>query len=103
MLGKPVGNDLREGKVTLPLVYALEQASGVERRRVETILRDRNYDRVPFSQVLAMAERYQGIARVKERAQAFTEKARGIIGEFPDSPYQRALYSVTDLVTERDH
>jgi octaprenyl-diphosphate synthase len=50
-----------------------------------------------------MVERYQGIARVKERAQAFTEKARGIIGEFPDSPYQRALYSVTDLVTERDH
>jgi octaprenyl-diphosphate synthase len=103
VLGKPVGNDLREGKVTLPLVYALEQASGEERRRVETILRDRNYDRVPFPQILAMVERYQGIARVKERAQAFTEKARGIIGEFPESPYQRALYSVTDLVTERDH
>jgi len=103
VLGKPVGNDLREGKVTLPLVYALEQASVEERRRVETILRDRNYDRVPFPQILAMVERYQGIARVKERAQAFTEKARGIIGEFPDSPYQRALYSVTELVTERDH
>jgi octaprenyl-diphosphate synthase len=103
VLGKPVGNDLREGKVTLPLVYALEQASGEERRRVETILRDRNYDRVPFPQILAMVERYQGIARVKERAQAFTEKARAIIGEFPDSPYQRALYSVTELITERDH
>jgi octaprenyl-diphosphate synthase len=50
-----------------------------------------------------MVERYQGIARVKERAQAFAEKARGIIGEFPDSRYQRALYSVTELVTERDH
>ncbi|MGA2740571.1 MAG: polyprenyl synthetase family protein [Bryobacteraceae bacterium] len=103
VLGKPVGNDLREGKVTLPLVYALEQASGEERRRVETILRDRNYDRVPFPQILAMVERYQGISRVKERAQAFTEKARGIIGEFPESPYQRALYSVTELITERDH
>jgi len=103
VLGKPVGNDLREGKVTLPLVYALEQASGEERRRVETILCERNYDGVPFSQILAMVERCQGIARVKERAQAFTEKARGIIGEFPDSPYQRALYSVTELVTERDH
>ncbi|MGA2133445.1 MAG: polyprenyl synthetase family protein [Bryobacteraceae bacterium] len=103
VLGKPVGNDLREGKVTLPLVYALEQATPEERRRVETILRERNYDRVPFSQILAMVERYQGIGRVKERAQAFTEKARAIIGEFPDSPYQRALYSITELVTERDH
>jgi hypothetical protein len=40
---------------------------------------------------------------VKERAQAFTEKARGIMSEFPDSPYQRALYGITELVTERDH
>jgi octaprenyl-diphosphate synthase len=102
-LGKPVGNDLREGKVTLPLVYALEQASDEERRRVETILRERSYDSVAFPRILAMIERYHGIARVKERAHAFTEKARGIIGEFPESPYQRALYSVTDLVTERDH
>ncbi|MGD0364348.1 MAG: polyprenyl synthetase family protein [Bryobacteraceae bacterium] len=103
VLGKPVGNDLREGKVTLPLVYALEQATPDERRRVETILRDRNYERVPFPQILAMVECYQGIARVKERAQAFTEKARAIINEFPESPYQRALYSVTELITERDH
>jgi octaprenyl-diphosphate synthase len=102
-LGKPVGNDLREGKVTLPLVYALECASDEERRRVETILRERSYDSVAFPQILAMIERHHGIARVKERAHAFTEKARGIIGEFPESPYQRALYSVTDLVTERDH
>ncbi len=103
VLGKPVGNDLCEGKVTLPLVYALERATAEERRRVETILRERNYDRVPFSQVLEMVERYQGISRVKERAQAFTDKARGIINEFPESPYQRALYSVTELITERDH
>jgi len=103
ILGKPVGNDLREGKVTLPLVYALESASGEERRRVETILRERSYESVPFSQILAMVECYNGIERVKERAHAFTEKARGIMAEFPESPYQRALYSIAELVTERDH
>jgi octaprenyl-diphosphate synthase len=102
-LGKPVGGDLREGKVTLPLVYALECASPAERRLVETILEQRNYDEVPFSQILALLEKYRGIERVKDRAQAFTDKARQIIGEFPDSPYQRALMTVTDLVTDRDH
>jgi octaprenyl-diphosphate synthase len=102
-LGKPVGGDLREGKVTLPLVYALERATPAERSLVETILRARNYQEVPFARILDLLEKYHGIERVKERAQAFTNCARQTIGEFPDSPYQRALLAVTELVTERDH
>src|SRR6202142_3189550 len=47
-LGKPVGGDLREGKVTLPLVYALERATPAEHRLVRTILEQRSYDTVPF-------------------------------------------------------
>ncbi|HEX4594244.1 MAG TPA: polyprenyl synthetase family protein [Bryobacteraceae bacterium] len=103
VLGKPVGSDLREGKVTLPLIYALEQAPEEERRLVDTVLRDSNYDDVPFSKILSMIERRGGFDRVHERAQAFTDKARSIVAEFPDSPYQRALTGLTDLVTERDH
>ena len=102
-LGKPVGGDLREGKVTLPLVFALERATAAERQLIEVILRERHYDTVPFEKVLALLEKYRGIERVREKAQAFTDKARHIISEFPDSPYQRALLTVTELVTERDH
>ncbi len=103
VLGKPVGSDLREGKVTLPLIYALEQASEDERRLVSTVLRDANYDQAPFAKVLQMVERRGGFDRVRERAQAFTDKARSIVTEFPESPYQRALTALTDLMTDRDH
>lgn len=103
ILGKPVGNDLREGKVTLPLIYALESAEAEERRLVETVLADGNYDQVPFGKILHVLHRYGGVERAQERARAFTEKARAIIGEFPESAYQRALFAVTDLVTDRDH
>ncbi|HXI38854.1 MAG TPA: polyprenyl synthetase family protein [Bryobacteraceae bacterium] len=102
-LGKPVGGDLREGKVTLPLVYALEHASADERRSVERVLADRHYENVPLRQILGLIEKYNGIERVRERALAFTDKARQAIGEFPESPYQRALHGITDLVTDRDH
>ena len=102
-LGKPVGGDLREGKVTLPLVYALERATPGERSIVENVLTRRDYQQAPFSRILDLLTRHQGIERVKDRAQAFTDKARQIMQEFPESPYQRALLAVTDLVTERDH
>ena len=103
ILGKPVGNDLREGKVTLPLIYALETADAEERRLVETILADGNYDQVPFGKILQILNKHNGIKRAQDRAREFTEKARGIIAQFPNSPYQKALNAVTDLVTGRDH
>jgi octaprenyl-diphosphate synthase len=103
VLGKPVGSDLREGKVTLPLIYALQDASAEERQCVDRVLKEGNYDQSPFSNILGMIERRGGFDRVRERAQSFTEKARAMVTEFPESPYQRALAALTELVTERDH
>jgi geranylgeranyl pyrophosphate synthase len=57
---------------------------------------------VPFSRVLDLIERHQGIERAREKAQAFAGEARAIMSGFPDSPYRRALLAVTDLVTDRD-
>jgi len=102
VLGKPVGSDLREGKVTLPLIYALQESSREERALVETVLADRSYSNTPFHAVLDLIERHHGIDRARERAQAFADKARAVMSEFQESPFQRALLGVTDLVTDRD-
>ncbi len=55
-----------------------------------------------FSDIYSMVEGRGGIQRTRERAQQFTDRARQVVAEFPDSPYQRALCTLTDLVTERD-
>jgi octaprenyl-diphosphate synthase len=102
-LGKPVGGDLREGKVTLALIYALERATPEERGQIEAILRDRNYDCVPFARVREIISRHQGFERAQARARVFTDRAREVLTGFPKSPYQRALLAVTDLVTQRDY
>ncbi len=101
ILGKPSGNDLREGKVTLPMIYALESASAEERRAVETVIGDASYEQVPFMRILQMLEHHGAIARAYGRAHSFTDKARESLSEFPSTPAQRALQAIVDLVTER--
>ena len=102
ILGKPVGNDLREGKVTLPLIYALEKSTPEERQLVERVLADSSYENVPFASIRQLIDRYQGIERTRERAREFTEKARALLAGLSDSPAQRARIAATDLVTGRD-
>jgi octaprenyl-diphosphate synthase len=101
ILGKPAGNDLREGKVTLPLIYALENTSPGERLAIETVIADATYENIPLMHVLKILEQHGAIARAYERAHAFTEKARSLIAGFPASPAQRSLHAILDLVTER--
>ncbi len=102
ILGKPAGNDLREGKVTLPLIYALQTATDEERRAAETVIADTNYEQVPFMRVLKILEHHGSVKRAYARAHAFTEKSRAIIASFPESPAQRALHAIVELVTERN-
>jgi octaprenyl-diphosphate synthase len=102
ILGKPVGSDLREGKVTLPLIYSLELADVDERLWVESVVRLGNGSREAFEEVLAFIRKYRGIERSMARAEAFTEVARQILATFPASPYRQALSALTDAVTMRD-
>ncbi len=102
ILGKPAGNDLREGKVTLPLIYGLEKATPAERQLIETIIGDGSYENVPFMQVHTLLERYRAIPRAYERAHTFTQKAKELVATFPGNAAQRALQSIVELVTERN-
>ncbi len=101
-LGKPVGSDLREGKVTLPLILALERCTRAERALVETVLGERAYESVKLEEVLALLEKYEAVGLARRRAAGFCEKARECIADLPESAHKAALSSVTELVIDRE-
>lgn len=102
VLGKPVGNDLRDGKVTLPLILALKQCTSQERAMVQHVMEDRAYERTPLAAVLGVLHKYGAIERVRGRALDYIETSVAQLATLPDSNYKRALYSVTEWVVDRD-
>ena len=99
-LGKPVGGDLREGKVTLPLVYALERArsrAGVANASWRTATRERTASARYWPDRTVRRHR----ARARAGAGVHRQSARSDRRVPERSPYQRALYGITDLVTDR--
>lgn len=100
-LGKPVGNDLREGKVTLPLIHALRTAGDEERALVEQVVREESYDNVPASKIQAILARHGSIDAVRSQAFAYTDKSLACLAELPATPYRRALESIVDWIVDR--
>ena len=102
VLGKPIGSDLREGKLTLPLILLLQRCTREEARKVSRVLDEGGFHSVQFAEILDLIERYGTLRAAREKAQDFSDKARGYLEGFPDSPYKDALRSFPDFILERE-
>jgi octaprenyl-diphosphate synthase len=101
MLGKPAGNDLREGKVTLPLIYLVERGRSEYLHLIRTIIQERGYqqvDRTAFVRVLQI----EGVLeRARDKARDYAARAQASLDVLPDSIYRQALAAVTQFSIER--
>ena len=102
VLGKPVASDLREGKVTMAVIHALERCTPEERARIETILRDRAFNGVTHSHILEILQRYGSLEAASRRATEYAESASKAICSFPDSEIKRALLWAPEFVVARE-
>jgi octaprenyl-diphosphate synthase len=102
VLGKPVASDLREGKVTMAVIHALEYCSVDERRKIETILLDRAFNGVTHAQILEVLLRYGSLEEAHARAAHYADSACKAICTFPDSEFKRALLWAPEFVLARE-
>ncbi len=101
VLGKPVASDLREGKVTMAVIHALEHCTPAERKLVEAVLEERAFVSAKHEQILETLNRHGSIQYAYDTAAQHAELARKAICTFPDSEIKRALLSIPDFVVER--
>jgi octaprenyl-diphosphate synthase len=101
-LGKPIGGDLREGKMTLPLIHLLAQGNEVGERIVRDIIASRTTTDEQWSELLRALKDHRSIDYAYRRASEFAERAKKPLHVFPPSAERDALLALPDYVVSRD-
>ncbi len=102
-LGKPVLSDLKEGKVTLPLIYALESDGATGKRLVRTVLEEKGFDSVRPEEITALVHGSGALDRTRAAALDFAARAKACLNGNANSDFGRALRTVPDFILDRDN
>ncbi len=102
VLGKPVASDLREGKVTMAVIHALERCTPEERARIATVVEQCAFNGVTHAQILDILTTYGSLDAATALASRYADSARKAICTFPDSEIKRALLWAPEFVVARE-
>jgi octaprenyl-diphosphate synthase len=100
-IGKPVGIDIKEKKMTLPLIYALSKSSWLEKRKIISIIKNESDQPKRVKEVIAYVKRSGGIQYAVEKMNAYHHEALTIMEEFPDSDFKRSLLQLVQFTIDR--
>ena len=101
-LGKPVANDLREGKLTLPLIHLMEMGDPEHRRLVETVVTEGAFESVSREQILGLVLEHGTLDRARSEARAYATQATDALSCFDESEFRQALLSIPNFIVERE-
>ena len=102
VLGKPVGGDVRDGKMTLPAIYLLQRAGGRARVLLEAIVGQRNFCPEAWDELRVLLREHRVLEQAFERAADFAAEAKRHLNGFPPTPELEALRALPDYVLARD-
>jgi octaprenyl-diphosphate synthase len=102
VLGKPALSDLKEGKLTLPLILTMPRASAREREVISRVVTSKSFDGVEPREIIEIVRKYGAIEETRQIARDYAQRARAALEQFPDSPAREALDLALDFVLDRD-
>lgn len=100
-VGKPLGIDIKEKKITLPLIYALSKASSSEKRRIINLVKNHNEESDKVEEVIYFVRNSGGLAYAEMQMYHYQEEAFAILDRFPESESRRSLEQLVRFTTER--
>jgi octaprenyl-diphosphate synthase len=100
-IGKPTGIDIREKKMTLPLIYTLEHADVTTRRHIINIVKNHNTDKDKVNEVIALVKTSGGIGYTEQKMFQYRDEALAILHTLPESDIRNGLESMVRYTTDR--
>ncbi len=102
-VGKPTGNDIKEKKLTLPLIYTLNKVDKATKRLLIYIIKNENKDPQKVKQVIEAVQKAGGIKYAEQKMTAFRDEALDLLNSFPESPVRNALEELVRYTTDRKY
>ena len=100
--GKPVGGDLQERKITLPLSHLIEKANDSDRRRLDQILTNQEIEKHHIEEVVNMMKNYGSIQYTLDYSRKYAHEARCCLAKFPETGLSQTLLKLADFVVSRE-
>jgi len=100
-IGKPTGNDLKEGKMTLPLIFALDNADKKEAKPILNMIRNKDFTVENLKNMSAFVQKRGGIQYAEMRMKEFKDLADAILQKYPDSLFKSSLSACLDFAIQR--
>lgn len=101
IFGKPLGGDIKEKKLTLPLIHALKNADGNDSKKIITSIKNGG-KKLDITNVIDFVKRYHGISYAEEKAKEYAQKAINSLYIFPDSETKDSMIHLVNFVIERE-
>jgi octaprenyl-diphosphate synthase len=102
-IGKPRGIDLKEKKLTLPIIYTLNQAEPKVKSRIINTIKNHHNDKKKVAEVIDYVNAHQGISYTKTAMKKYVSEAIEIIDKLPDNPYKENVKELVNFIIDRNH